>query len=33
MRSAEEAQRNVESFAVDVPAQVWTDLRAAGLIR
>ncbi|SMD10292.1 aldo/keto reductase [Kibdelosporangium aridum] len=33
MRSAEEARRNVEFFAVDVPAQVWTDLRAAGLIR
>nr|WP_042189000.1 aldo/keto reductase [Kibdelosporangium sp. MJ126-NF4]CEL18595.1 L-fuco-beta-pyranose dehydrogenase [Kibdelosporangium sp. MJ126-NF4]CTQ98080.1 L-fuco-beta-pyranose dehydrogenase (EC 1.1.1.122) [Kibdelosporangium sp. MJ126-NF4] len=33
MRSAEEARRNVESFAVEVPDQVWTDLRAAGLIR
>ncbi|WP_414945147.1 aldo/keto reductase [Amycolatopsis sp. cmx-11-32] len=33
MRSAEEARRNVESFAVKVPAQVWTDLSAAGLIR
>ncbi|WP_410657383.1 aldo/keto reductase [Amycolatopsis sp. lyj-112] len=33
MRSAEEARRNVESFAVEVPARVWADLRAAGLIR
>ncbi len=33
MRSAEEARRNLESFAVEVPAQVWTELRAAGLIR
>ncbi|MBE1577887.1 aldo/keto reductase [Amycolatopsis roodepoortensis] len=33
MRSAEEARRNVESFAAEVPAQVWADLRAAGLIR
>ncbi|MFE6614231.1 aldo/keto reductase [Amycolatopsis sp. NPDC057786] len=32
MRSAEEVRRNVESFAAEVPAQVWADLRAAGLI-
>ncbi|RSN52532.1 aldo/keto reductase [Amycolatopsis sp. WAC 04182] len=32
MRSAEEVRRNVESFAAEVPAQVWVDLRAAGLI-
>ncbi|ONI76424.1 aldo/keto reductase [Actinosynnema sp. ALI-1.44] len=33
MRTAEEARHNVDSFAVEVPEQVWTDLRAAGLIR
>ncbi|RSM57837.1 aldo/keto reductase [Amycolatopsis sp. WAC 01376] len=33
MRSADEVQRNVESFAAEVPAQVWADLKAAGLIR
>ncbi|WP_039796089.1 aldo/keto reductase, partial [Amycolatopsis alba] len=33
MRSAEEVRRNVESFAAQVPAQVWSDLPAAGLIR
>ncbi|WP_394361843.1 aldo/keto reductase [Amycolatopsis sp. SB7-3] len=33
MRSAEEARSNLESFEVKVPAQVWADLRAAGLIR
>ncbi|GAB3726588.1 aldo/keto reductase [Amycolatopsis oliviviridis] len=33
MRSAEEARRNVDSFAVEVPARVWDDLGAAGLIR
>ncbi|SFJ70755.1 aldo/keto reductase [Amycolatopsis regifaucium] len=33
MRSAEEVRRNVESFAVDVPARLWADLDAAGLIR
>ncbi|EME60876.1 aldo/keto reductase [Amycolatopsis decaplanina] len=33
MRSAEEVQRDVKDFAVEVPAQVWNDLRAAGLIR
>jgi D-threo-aldose 1-dehydrogenase len=32
MRSAEEARRNVESFGVDVPAQVWADLRREGLL-
>lgn len=32
MRSAEEARRNSESFAAEVPAQVWADLRAAGLL-
>ncbi|MFI6306622.1 aldo/keto reductase [Amycolatopsis thailandensis] len=32
MRSAEEARRNVKSFAVKVPARLWDDLRAAGLI-
>src|SRR5450755_1104430 len=32
MRSAEEAQRNAESLGVDIPAQVWADLRAEGLL-
>ncbi|WP_410649734.1 aldo/keto reductase [Amycolatopsis sp. cmx-4-54] len=32
MRSAEEVRRNVKSFAAEVPAQFWADLRAAGLI-
>jgi D-threo-aldose 1-dehydrogenase len=32
MRSAEEARHNLESFEVEVPAQVWTDLRGEGLI-
>jgi D-threo-aldose 1-dehydrogenase len=33
MRSADEARANLKSFAADVPAQLWTDLRAADLIR
>ncbi len=33
MRSADEARTNLKSFAADVPAQLWTDLRAADLIR
>lgn len=32
MRSAEEAQRNAESLGVDIPTQVWADLRAEGLL-
>jgi len=32
MRSAEEVRRNVASFQVDVPAQVWGDLRGGGLL-
>lgn len=32
MRSAEEARCNVDSFGVDVPAQVWADLRGEGLL-
>ncbi|HYN94540.1 MAG TPA: aldo/keto reductase [Pilimelia sp.] len=32
MRSADEARRNAEAFAASVPAQVWADLRAEGLI-
>ncbi|MEV7553654.1 aldo/keto reductase [Amycolatopsis sp. NPDC089917] len=32
MRSAEEARRNAESFAVEVPARLWGALRVAGLI-
>ena len=33
MRSADEARADLASFAADVPAQLWTDLRAADLIR
>jgi D-threo-aldose 1-dehydrogenase len=33
MRSAGEARHNLESFEVEVPAQVWAELRGAGLIR
>ncbi len=32
MRSAEEVRRNVAAFGVDVPAALWADLRAAGLL-
>jgi D-threo-aldose 1-dehydrogenase len=32
MRSAAEARRNAESFGVQVPAQVWADLRGEGLV-
>ena len=32
MRSAEEVRRNVASFGADVPAALWADLRAAGLL-
>jgi D-threo-aldose 1-dehydrogenase len=32
MRSAQEARRNVESFAAGIPAQVWADLRREGLL-
>ena len=32
MRSAEEVRRNVASFAAEVPAALWADLRAAGLL-
>jgi D-threo-aldose 1-dehydrogenase len=32
MRSAEEVRQNVDSFAVDVPRQLWDDLCARGLL-
>ncbi|MFW5418232.1 aldo/keto reductase [Nocardiopsis sp. CNT-189] len=32
MRSAEEVRRNLEAFGAGVPAGVWSDLRAEGLI-
>jgi D-threo-aldose 1-dehydrogenase len=32
MRSAAEVRRNVELFGAGVPAQVWADLRGAGLL-
>jgi len=32
MRSAEEVRRNVAAFGADVPAALWADLRAAGLL-
>jgi D-threo-aldose 1-dehydrogenase len=32
MRSAAEARRNAEAFAAPIPAQVWADLRGAGLL-
>ena len=32
MRSAEEVRRNVASFAAEVPAALWADLRASGLL-
>jgi len=32
-RSAEEMQRNVETFATDIPDALWVDLKQAGLIR
>ena len=32
MRSAEEVRQNVESFATAVPAQLWSDLCAEGLL-
>jgi D-threo-aldose 1-dehydrogenase len=31
-RSAGEARRNAEAFAAHIPAQVWADLRAEGLL-
>jgi D-threo-aldose 1-dehydrogenase len=32
MRSAEEVRRNISSFDAAVPAEVWADLRGAGLL-
>jgi len=32
MRSAEEVRRNLASFRAEVPAQLWADLRDAGLL-
>jgi D-threo-aldose 1-dehydrogenase len=32
MRTAEEVRRNLASFEADVPAQLWADLREAGLL-
>ena len=32
MRSAEEVRRNLASFEAGVPATVWADLRAEGLL-
>jgi D-threo-aldose 1-dehydrogenase len=32
IRSAAEARRNAEAFAAPIPAQVWADLRAEGLL-
>jgi D-threo-aldose 1-dehydrogenase len=32
MRSAEEVRQNVESSATAVPAQLWSDLCAEGLL-
>jgi D-threo-aldose 1-dehydrogenase len=32
IRSAAEARRNAEAVAAPIPAQVWADLRGAGLL-
>jgi len=32
MRSADEARRNAEAVAAHIPAPVWADLRAEGLL-
>jgi hypothetical protein len=31
-RDADEVQSNIDSFQADIPEQLWTDLRAEGLI-